>query len=77
MLRRLPPLHRHDLLLLAMVGMGLLLVGGQLAQLGEEMAVPAGWRRIDLAALKARIDSGELARRPALWVRPADGGRAP
>jgi hypothetical protein len=77
MLCRLHPLHRHDLLLLALIGVSLLLLGGQLFQLAEETQTPAGWRRIDLATLRARIDAGELSRQPAIWVRPAERGRAP
>jgi hypothetical protein len=64
-------LHARDLRFVAVVLIDLVLVAAYLAGgyrgLGQE---GHGWRRIDLEALEARMDAGDLSRREARWYHP-------
>ena len=65
-------LHRHDLELLALVALLLVAAGGFLAEgLGGGPTEGAGWRRIDTAAVRGRIQSGDLSGHEARWYRPS------
>jgi hypothetical protein len=70
--------HPRDLRFAAFVLANLLCLGGFIAG-SLEGAAPAdgGWRRIDRAALQARIDAGDLASREARWYRDATEPRGP
>ena len=72
--RRAWHLRRRDLRFLAVVALNLAAVAGFLAtESGPPDVAGGGWRRIDRAALEARIESGELSRKEASWARPAEG----
>ncbi len=69
-------LHRHDIELLALVATVVLAVGGYLlAGLGAGPQGGTGWRRIDTAAVRARIRTGELSDREARWYRAGGAAR--
>jgi hypothetical protein len=64
-------LHARELRFIAVVLTDLLFVAAYLAGgyggLGQE---GHGWRRIDVEALEARMDAGDLNRREARWYHP-------
>ncbi len=65
---------RHDLQLLALVALLLAAVGGHLAStLGGAAQGGSGWRRIDTAAVRARVRSGELSDHEARWYHAGAG----
>ena len=68
-------LHRHDVQLLALVLASLLCVAGFLSSgLQNASEQPGGWRRIDIDAVKARIEAGDLMSREASWYHPLEPG---
>jgi hypothetical protein len=62
-------LRRRDLVFLAWVAATLAGIGGYLLEGGSEVREAGGWRRIDRAAVEARIGSGELSGHEADWYR--------
>jgi hypothetical protein len=65
-------LRRRDLRFLGVVGLTVVSIGAYLAtETGPPEVAAGGWRRIDRPALEARIQSGELSGREALWYHPA------
>jgi hypothetical protein len=63
-------LRRRDVAFLAWVAATLLGIGGYLLEGdGGGMREAGGWRRIDRAAVEARIGSGELSGHEADWYR--------
>ncbi len=65
-------LHLRELRLLGLVAVALLLIAGQLGSaLGPE-PTEGGWRRVDIEAVRARIEKGELSNREAVWARPTE-----
>ncbi len=64
-------MHRHDWELLLLVIAMLLTLGGFLSQeLGTVSREGAGWRRIDIEAVRKLIQAGDLSDREAKWYRP-------
>lgn len=64
--------HRHDVELLALVGLLLAATTGLLAEgVGGAAQGGSGWRRIDTAAVHSHIQSGTLSDREARWYEPA------
>ena len=71
--RRAWHLRRRDLRFLAVVALNLAAVAGFLAtESGPPDVAGGGWRRIDRAALEARIEAGELSRTEGLWWRQVE-----
>ncbi len=71
-------LHRHDielltLVLLMLLGIGFLLARGP----GGGRQEGAGWRQIDSAAVRTRIDAGDLSDHEAMWYRRSGPAAAP
>jgi hypothetical protein len=62
-------LRRRDLVFLGWIAATLLGIGGYLLEGASEVREAGGWRRIDRAAVEARIGSGELSGREADWYR--------
>ena len=64
--------RRRELIFLGLVLLNLVSIAGYLAGglgvvTGDERG---GWRRIDLEAVEARLNSGELVRKEADWYHP-------
>jgi hypothetical protein len=75
--RRLRPLHRHDLLLIGLVGLQCLAIAGYLGAGGAgEAEGTGGWRRVAIEEVLRRIEAGDLSGREALWYQPEES-RAP
>lgn len=71
-------LRRYDLPLIGLVLFNLICIGAFLAAgAGPQGPATGGWRKIDIAAVRARIDSGELAQREASWWHPQEQPGAP
>jgi hypothetical protein len=72
--RRAWHLRRRDRRFVAVVALNLVAIAGFLAtETGSPDAPAGGWRRIDRAALEARIEAGELSRKEGLWWRAFEG----
>ncbi len=67
-------IHPRELGFLGLVGSMLVLIGAFLVS-GQGLVdrQGSGWRRIDLEALRQRIDAGDLRDREAAWYHPSDG----
>ena len=70
MQRWLKHVRRRELRFLAFMLANLVCVGGYLASGVGVTPEKGGWRRIDLDAVEARIEAGELVRKEADWYRP-------
>jgi hypothetical protein len=67
-------IHPRELGFLGLVGSMLVLIGAFLVQVqGTVGQQGSSWRRIDLEALRQRIDAGDLRDREAAWYHPSDG----
>ncbi len=68
-------LHRHDVRLLVFVLLNALCITGFLySGIRSAAEQPGGWRRIDTAAVKARIEAGDLMGKEASWYHIAQPG---
>lgn len=66
-------LRRRDRRFVAVVALNLVAIAAFLAtETGPPDSPAGGWRRIDRAALEARIEAGELSRTEGLWWRQVE-----
>jgi len=70
----LKKIQRRDLIFITFILVNLFCIGGFLFNGIEKSSEPSGggWRRIDLEALRMRINAGTLVTKEAAWYRPID-----
>ena len=67
-------LHHHDLRFLGFVLTNLFCIAGFVAgSVTTEAEHTGGWRRVDIDAIRARIESGDLMGKEASWYHPYRG----
>lgn len=69
--RWLRHVRRRELRFLAFMLLNLVCIAGYVGgSIGLAPEQTGGWRRIDLRAVEARIEAGELVRKEADWYHP-------